>query len=460
MDRSDVTANSAIECNMTMVAESLVTDSNGKATFTVESGFQYLVQNILHATYPPPDIVPAKELTCSVDACSSCSLHMDANLTLPSCEKAKMHILVRDNTTEKGIAGGKVDVYLAGDLVNTETLVTDANGEVELEVDDLGNYRIKVTVDGMESLEKMVNTKCDQMNCSACATVVLFHLTTTTKLIECPDSTLSLSVLDISSSNPPPGLAITVSHCVMSETLGYCVTGQVVVEGVPTLVNRTIDQDGEYCIDLTAPGYDSTHTDILFNCTPENCQNCSQSHALSLTQVFCDETQFEVKVENTGKPVEEALVSLIHPTPPYSTVDQKKTGTDGIASFPVAGRAEYNIQIAKEGYHLYNKSLDVFCDLGVPCSDCKPQLTANILEHFCNKSVKLSITATSEDGTMITKAQVRLTLKQNMNSVVSEVSDTNYTTAPWSEVITQFGYYSVEVISDGFLPTITDVEVR
>ena len=78
-----------------------------------------------------------------------------------------------------------------------------------------------------------------------------------------------------------------------------------------------------------------------------------------------------------------------------SNVHPKETCGKGTASFPVPGNAKYDVKITKDGYEDYYKKLvssliwisvsrnyfqDVFCNLGVPCSDCKPMLEVNLVE--------------------------------------------------------------------------------
>ena len=129
------------DCNMTQVGDDLTTNRDGEVKLTVESSAHFLVREVRHAYYLAPFPSPTGSLNCSVAECSSCSLHMKANLTLPSCTTATLNVHVRENNTDEAIVGANVDVFLAGNKFNTETLTTDENGRVELEVLDKGTYR-------------------------------------------------------------------------------------------------------------------------------------------------------------------------------------------------------------------------------------------------------------------------------------------------------------------------------
>ena len=158
----------------------------------------------------------------------------------------------------------------------------------------------------------------------------------------------------------------------------------------------------------------------------------------------------QVVVTESGKPVSEATVSLVKPAPEFATVYTKETCNKGMASFPVSGSAKYAVKITKEGYEEYHKSLDVFCNLGIPCSDCKPKLEVSVVEVFCNKSVSLSVMATDNLGNNISEAQVKISVKKNKGGSVAsgftQISDLwRNTTEAWQEVVTQFGTYTVEV---------------
>ena len=258
---------------------------------------------------------------------------------------------------------------------------------------EIDQYRVNVSADGFESLDQMASTSCDPKNCSACATLVKFKATPITEPPVCPDSTLSVSVLDLAKNDTPANLEIDLVHhtgdlcdletfykndvylsntdhskyaiqyttaatlasfqekcrkhkdcfyvCYskprgegwmirkpngsfdfedyndpqLNLTFGpvYCPRGNdsapavckdpksncfpsslVIADGVDSLEDHVVNQNGIYTVSLSAPGYIPTQERLVFNCTPENCHNCSQVHTLNMEQVFCDETHFEV----------------------------------------------------------------------------------------------------------------------------------------------------------------------
>ena len=257
----------------------------------------------------------------------------------------------------------------------------------------IGQYRVNVSADGFESLDQMATTSCDPKNCSACTTLVKFKATPIAEPPVCPDSTLSVSVLDLAKNDTPANLEIDLvyhtgdlcdlesfykndiyisstdhqkynieytsaptlasfqekcrkhkdcffvsyskpleegymirkpngsfefrdySDPQLNLTFGpvYCPRGNdsapavckdprsncfpsslVIADGVDSLEDHVVNQNGIYTVSLSAPGYKPTQEKLEFNCTPENCQNCSQVHTLNMEQVFCEETHFEV----------------------------------------------------------------------------------------------------------------------------------------------------------------------
>ena len=249
---------------------------------------------------------------------------------------------------------------------------------------------MNVSADGFESLDQMATTSCDPKNCSACATLVKFKATPISKPQQCPDSTISVNVLDLAKNDTPANLAIDLvyhtgdscnlnafykNHTYISQkdagryvvedqlsaltlvscqekcrkhkgcffisyskleqkcqligkpngtfeynprqnlSFGpvYCPRGNdtapsvckhstsdcltstlVIADGVDSLEDHVVNQNGMYTVSLSAPGYKPSHEKLEFNCTPGNCHNCSQVHALNMEQVFCEETHFEV----------------------------------------------------------------------------------------------------------------------------------------------------------------------
>ena len=252
---------------------------------------------------------------------------------------------------------------------------------------------MNVSAVGYESLDQMTTTSCDPKNCSACATLVKFKTTPITEPQECPDSTLSVSVLDLAKNDTPSNLAIDLIYhagdscdldtfykkdvylsandlvryhiqslkeptleavqekcrkhkecffvifsklykfgrlfrkpngtfefldysdrqidltfgpvycprgndsapAVCKESTSNCLSSSLVIaDGVDSLEDHVVNQNGIYTVSLSAPGYKPTHERLEFNCTPENCRNCSQVHTLNMEQVFCEETHFEV----------------------------------------------------------------------------------------------------------------------------------------------------------------------
>ena len=88
---------------------------------------------------------------------------------------------------------------------------------------------------------------------------------------------------------------------VCKKSTSDCLTSTVLLaDGVDSLDDHVINQNGMYTVSLSAEGYKPTVERLEFNCTPGNCENCSQVHKLNMEQVFCEETHFEVSSQPKG----------------------------------------------------------------------------------------------------------------------------------------------------------------
>ena len=176
---------------------------------------------------------------------------------------------------------------------------------------------------------------------------------------------------------------------------------------------REILQNGFYSISLSAPGYSALSHTFLFNCSRFDCANCSQAHNFTLSQIFCEDTYFEIVVTDTGRPLIGAQITLMTASPALEHVDTKFTSQEGQVSFPIGGRSSYLVNITKEGFIGFANELDVFCSEGISCADCMPRLEVELMEDGCNRTVKIVVEVSDPEDQPIVGARVTIKLKHH-----------------------------------------------
>ena len=169
-------------------------------------------------------------------------------------------------------------------------------------------------------------------------------------------------------------------------------------------------QNGFYSTIISAPGYSALSHTFLFNCT-DCSSNCSQVHAFTLSQIFCEDTYFNIHVTDTGRPLIGAQVTLL--TPALDHVGTKFTSQAGQVAFPIEGRSSYHVNITKGGFISFSKELDVFCSDGVTCADCMPRLEVELMEDGCNRTVKIVVEVSDPEDQPIVGANVIIRLKHH-----------------------------------------------
>ena len=172
-------------------------------------------------------------------------------------------------------------------------------------------------------------------------------------------------------------------------------------------------QNGFYSISLSAPGYSALSHTFLFNCSQSDCSSCSQEHAFNLSQIFCEDTYFEIVVTDTGRPLIGAQVTLMTASPSLDHVETKLTSQEGLVSFPIGGRSSYLVNITKEGFIGFANELDVFCSDGITCADCMPRLEVELMEDGCNRTVKIVVEVSDPEDQPIVGAGVTIKLKHH-----------------------------------------------
>ena len=170
-------------------------------------------------------------------------------------------------------------------------------------------------------------------------------------------------------------------------------------------------QNGFYSISISASGYSALSHTFLFNCS--SCFNCSQAHDFSLSQIFCEDTYFQIVVTDTGRPLIGAQVTLMTASPALHHVDTKFTSQEGQVSFPIGGRSSYLVNITKGGFIGFANELDVFCSDGITCADCMPRLEVELMEDGCNRTVKIVVEVSDPEDQPIVGARVTIKLKHH-----------------------------------------------
>ena len=442
-------------CTMVKVVENERTDHDGVAVFPVESNGHYIVKNIRHGKYITT--ATTGTVNCSKEECDTCQLEMDVNMTKPGCDNATLHIHVRNNATDDGIHNATVTIFSDDKQINTEELYSDSLGKVVYHVKDNGEYSVIVSAPGMVPVEESSKTKCNITACDKCFTLFKFELPVTEVPPVCENSTLTTSFLDnVTLAEITEDLEITLS---ISSPAGEDI---ILADSVPSLNEFPISENGYYTLHVKAEGYKPTTQHIVFNCSEDQCEDCSQNINITLKQDFCEETTLKLKIVDQDIPVEGATVSLYSAGSWIISEGSCVTDSAGTVRLDVDGRADYNIEITKEGYMDKRTSTKIFCKTDETCEECSHELEVEIEEKFCNEIVEIVATIMDEEEDPIENATVTFISKKTLNGPQSQVIEEPVTTDSYGvaqQNIQQFGVYTVKVTAEGFLPESRDITV-
>merc|ERR1712106_569889 len=276
-----------------------------------------------------------------------------------------------------------------------------------------------------------------------------------------------------------------------------------------------IKANGVYTAQASAEGYRSNSKEIVINCDPNVCGDCSGELIVPLVQEFCENTFLKVTVTDleTSAPVKDATVQIRmktgnssqavsnHLVCPeersvreecgyygiqeqecidrsccwdssvdgelfcYKTVelDAMKTDDSGTVSVPVLGQGEFTVDIIKDGYVEYTGQTPVYCPAGDDCELCNPTLAVSLNPDFCEKTVQMNIQVIDDNEEPVENAAIQLILSSSLadagaTNVGGELlTDGNGTVSPQ---LYESGSYMVTVTAAGFLPTSVVQEVE
>ena len=446
-------------CTELKVVENERTDHKGVVVFPVKSKGHYIVRNITHPDYTTTET--AGSVHCTRDQCDYCKLEMSVNMTKTGCDNATLHIHVRNNVTDDAIHNATINIFTNDIKVNTETLFSNTLGEVVYNVEDNGEYNVIVSAPGMVSVEESSVTKCNVTDCNKCQTLFKFFMPPTEVPPVCDNSTLNATITDVSTEEIiSTGLRITLTFSPFNET-----STTIIAENVTSIENFPIIENGNYSIQVLAEGYKETSQHVIFNCSMDDCEDCSQHVNITLEEDFCQRPELKLKVTDEGVPVSGAAILLYK----EGTWDSSKvlfsesTDTTGVATIRVGGRADYNVRITKDGYEEKRTTINMFCKAGKTCEECGYELEVEIEEIFCNETVELSAIIMNKDSNPIENATVTFILKKTINGPQSQVIEEPVKTNSFGvaqQNIQQFGIYTVNVTAEGFLSESRDINVE
>ena len=379
-------------------------------------------------------------------------------MTRPSCDNATLHIHVRNNDTDDAIYNATVDIFSGGNKINTESLYSNTMGEVLYKVEDNGEYSVMVSAPGMVSVEESSVTRCNVTACNKCATLVKLSLPATVVTPVCGNSTLSSTILDIKTHQLiSQGVKITLGYSPLDSS-----SLTIIADNVTAIENFPIVENGNYSIRVTADGYKESTQHIIFNCSRDSCENCSQVVNITMEEDFCEQTLLQMKVTDQNLPVRGADVFLYVSGTWNRLKTQGSTDESGLTRLSVDGRADYNVLIKKKGYKNKKTNTNIFCKSGLSCDECNPTLEVEIEENFCNERVEFVATVMDEKANPIENATVTVISKRTINGpqnqIVEDLVKTN-SSGTARKILQQFGVYTVNVTAEGFLAESRDVTV-
>ena len=276
-----------------------------------------------------------------------------------------------------------------------------------------------------------------------------------------------------------------------------------------------IKANGVYTAHASADGYRSNSKEIVINCDPNVCGNCSAELIIPLVQEFCENTFLKVTVTDleTSAPVKDASVQIRmktgnssqvvsnHLVCPeqrsareecgyygiqeqecqdrsccwdssldgelfcYKTVELRamKTDDSGKILVPVLGQGEFTVDILKDGYVEYTGKTPVFCPAGDNCELCNPTLAVSLNPEFCEKTVNMNIQVLDANEEPVENAAIQLILSSSVAGAgATNVGGELFTNAAGTVTPQLFesGSYMVSVKATGFLPTSVEQEVE
>ena len=308
-----------------VVVQNMTSNENGliEVPLTVNGDYSITVSHDLY-----DDMIVDEVVDCHVEDCSLCSLNITASLKRDNttvCENVEMKVHIRDEL-DRPVEGATVNIFISGQEValNDDTLVTDATGEVVVEIPETGEFMVDVEAPGRIPLRANKNVSCDPLDCGSCHPVIKFTVEeepTATEPPMCNDQEqvmMDIRIFDALTELPVDSARVSVTlvpeddHDHEAEEHGEHVIACGVEADHEGYLSLEIIENGSYTALVTAAGYLNSTKTVTVSCDPDDCGNCSARMDLALDQDFCASTVFTVEVvdESTTLPVEGASVKV------------------------------------------------------------------------------------------------------------------------------------------------------
>jgi len=278
----------------------------------------------------------------------------------PQCPEMDMTITVVDNITEAAIPG--VTVTVNKDLQTVaENVLTDENGQIKIPVSMNGEYEIIANKDGYTELESSKEISCSVENECLCDT----SLTLDMDQPRCQDTTpmvLPVTVRDNVTNEIISNALVTL---ILTESLSG--TSMITIEEPKHTdsvgyTNFTVPVNGEYSLQVEAPGYVLKELPIDVNCSPNHCEACVLSAPVKLNKVFCENKTLEMiirdSVNNTIVSDVKVVVSLETYNGPRQLVNEV-VGESGKIKVPLVANGLYSSKVSKTGYVTMERMFEV-----------------------------------------------------------------------------------------------------
>jgi len=399
----------------------------------------------------------------------NCTLSVVAELSKPDCHTDNVTITfnvhVRENVTDEGVKGASVDIFAIGQStpLNRETLITDLNGKVSLNISDAGTYKVAVSAEGMYSYQSDTIVICDKTKCENCSPVAIVEMNEKEAEVSppCKETKLAVETLDIvtrSGVNAQVTITFIPEHndTVTDEDVKKIIVADHSQCGSNGNLSIPIEGNGKYIVDATADGYLENSKTVTVNCSTDNCSACSPKVTIPLTEDVCNEIDFKVEVTDatTSTAIADAFVTVkIKTRNGYELVSSSimKTDVNGIIVLSMLEEDEYHISVEKDGYDSYNGAKTIACGNTCPCA---PELSVAMNQEFCNQTITADITVQDAANTTISNATVVMKLSSSVAGASSTnvggklVTNINGTVSP---PVPASGTYEISVDAEGFL---------
>ena len=405
---------------------------------------------------------------CAPDACDECSQTLYLTMEPePGCDVDMFaEVTVTDELTEEPIPNVKVTI----------TLVSFANGEIDLPVDENVAGDLTTDEDGKVTPELFYDGNY---------TIVIehedyldfeegFELNT---YETCENPIINLQMVPIEPANCEPVINITIVDNATQVPIplaqvNLTLTLDELVDGTyDVLVGDTLltDEDGMIFYQAThygnlsatvsAEGYYDNNGVLEVICDGFNCESCRLVLVIELEEIHCPESEITITItdELTREPVPNAEVTFTLESTPetgttYLEYPSNTTDENGEVKFPLEHMGNYTITVEKEGYDPVEVPTDLECN-PEHCEACLPMEEIEIKKKYC-EDVNLALwVCNGVDNSPLTGANVDVVVV-GYEGTRQSVGRVTVDEQGWAYIpIIGDGTYLYDISMDGFATT-------